>query len=242
MKKKYPLLRESNETKIISEGLNYHLTKKIPLINNIYRPGSTKYFELWNEARSLFDNNQILLSEEDKEVINDTDIGHYGLYEEWDIGEKVFTKTDDKWELYSLIIENVGNKKWRLMNGDIISETSSKFMCENTHKVFLDFPLTEAEYKGKKVELNKPKRGGSKKFYVYVKDPKTKKIKKVSFGAKGGGQSLAVKIKDSKARSNFAKRHRCSEKNDKTKPSYWSCRLPRYAKLLGLKSSYGGFW
>ena len=42
--------------------------------------------------------------------------------------------------------------------------------------------LEEAEFRGKEVSLNKPKRGGSKKFYVYVRDPKTKKIKKLSFG------------------------------------------------------------
>ena len=40
----------------------------------------------------------------------------------------------------------------------------------------------EAEYQGKKVELNKPKRGGSKKYYVYVKNPKTDRVKKISFG------------------------------------------------------------
>ena len=90
--------------------------------------------------------------------------------------------------------------------------------------------------------LNKPKRGGSKKFYVYVRDPKTKKIKKVSFGAAGGGQNLRVKINDPKARRLFADRQNCHQKNDKTKPGYWSCRLPRYAKLLGLKSNYSGFW
>ena len=30
-------------------------------------------------------------------------------------------------------------------------------------------------------------------------------------------------------------------KTDKTKAGYWSCK-PRYAKLLGLKSSFSGFW
>ena len=40
--------------------------------------------------------------------------------------------------------------------------------------------IQEAEYQGKKVKLNDPIRGGSKKFYVYVKDGD--KIKKVSFG------------------------------------------------------------
>jgi hypothetical protein len=107
-------------------------------------------------------------------------------------------------------------------------------------KVPLDLPqLEEAEYQGKDVQLNKPKRGGSKKFYVYVKDPKTKKIKKVSFG---GTTGLKAKINDPEARQSFAKRHNCADKKDKTQPGYWSCRLPRFAKLLGLKGSYTGFW
>jgi hypothetical protein len=113
--------------------------------------------------------------------------------------------------------------------------------------VSLDLPfeeyeedINEAEYKGKKVQLGKPKRGGSKKFYVYVRNPKTKKIMKVSFGAKSGGGNLAVKLRDPKARKRFADRHNCEQKNDKTKPGYWACRLPRYAKSLGL--SGGGTW
>ena len=100
--------------------------------------------------------------------------------------------------------------------------------------------IPEAEYQGKKVELSKPKRGGSKKFYVYVKDPKSGNIKKVSFGADSGGGKLAVKLKDPKARKAFADRHNCDQKKDKTKAGYWSCRLPRYAKSLGL--SGGGTW
>ena len=71
--------------------------------------------------------------------------------------------------------------------------------------VALDLPrLDEAEYQGKKVELGKPKRGGAKKFYVYVMNPKTKKVKKVQFGDTTG---LSVKIDDPKARQSFAARH-----------------------------------
>jgi hypothetical protein len=99
--------------------------------------------------------------------------------------------------------------------------------------------IEEAKYQGKEVALGKPKRGGSKKFYVYVMNPKTKKVKKVSFG---GTTGLTAKINDSEARTNFAKRHNCAEKKDKTKPGYWACRLPRYASLLGLKGSYSGYW
>ena len=51
-------------------------------------------------------------------------------------------------------------------------------------KASVDY-IPEAEYRGKKVQLNKPKRGGSKKFYVYVKNPKTGNVKKVSFGDTG---------------------------------------------------------
>ena len=102
--------------------------------------------------------------------------------------------------------------------------------------------LDEAEYQGKKVDLNKPKRGGSKKFYVYVKNPKTGKVKKVSFGAKDGGGNLAVKLKDPKRRKAFADRHNCKDKKDKTKAGYWSCRVGRYWKSLGGSQNYPGFW
>lgn len=99
--------------------------------------------------------------------------------------------------------------------------------------------IEEAKYQGKEVALNKPKRGGPKKFYVYTRNPKTGKIIKVNFGDTTG---LKAKINNAKARKAFSDRHNCPTKKDKTKPGYWSCRLPRYASLLGLKSSFGGYW
>lgn len=99
--------------------------------------------------------------------------------------------------------------------------------------------VNEAKYQGKEVKLNKPKRGGSKKFFVYTKNPKTGKVVKVSFG---GTTGLKAKINNAEARKSFAARHNCATKKDKTKSGYWSCRLPRYASLLGLKSSFGGYW
>lgn len=110
----------------------------------------------------------------------------------------------------------------------------------------LDYPMTvefllEAKAKAKKKtpELNKPKRGGSKKFYVFVRNPKTGGIKKVSFGDTTG---LSAKINNPAARKSFASRHKCAQKKDKTQAGYWACRLPRYAKLLGLKSNFSGYW
>ena len=143
--------------------------------------------------------------------------------------------------LYSRDILNVGEEDEHILLETHLGEYG---MFEGD-RVPLDLPmldeelLLEAKYQGKEVALGKPKRGGSKKFYVYVMNPKTKKVKKVCFG---GTTGLTAKINDSAARTNFAKRHNCAEKKDKTKPGYWACRLPRYASLLGLKGSYSGFW
>lgn len=113
-------------------------------------------------------------------------------------------------------------------------------------KVPLDLPMendtmiNEAKYKGKEVKLNKPMRSsGPKKYKVYVRDPKTGNVKVVNFGdAKGG---LKVKISDPEARRNFAARHDCKNKKDKTKPGYWACRVNKYGYLFGGKT-YPGFW
>jgi len=99
----------------------------------------------------------------------------------------------------------------------------------------LDCPF--AIYEEDDVELNTPKRGGPKKYYVYVKDGD--KIKKVTWGDTTG---LKVKIDDPEARKSFAARHKCDQAKDKTKASYWACRLPLYAKQLGLSGGGDFFW
>jgi hypothetical protein len=115
-----------------------------------------------------------------------------------------------------------------------------KVLYRLTHDVWVDkFVLKEAEYQGREVPLNKPKRGGPKKFFVYVKNPKTGKIKKVNFGDSG---NLSVKIKEPGARASFAARHNCDQKKDKTKPGYWSCNIGRYWKSLGGSRNFSGYW
>ena len=91
----------------------------------------------------------------------------------------------------------------------------------------------EAEYNGKKVKLNKPMRssGGGKKYKVYVKNPKTGRVKKISFGDAG----LKTKSSNKKRAKSFAARHNCEKKNDKMKAGYWACRLPRYGLVKGGK-------
>ena len=83
----------------------------------------------------------------------------------------------------------------------------------------------EAEYKGRKVKLNKPMQGDTKKFKVYVNTGKknadgTIRVKKVNFGQKG----MVIKKDNPARRKSFRARHKCDQKKDKTTAGYWSCR------------------
>ena len=85
----------------------------------------------------------------------------------------------------------------------------------------------EAEYRGRKVKLNKPMRGDVKKFKVYVKDPKTGNVKKVNFGHGGTSakrKTMRIRKSNPKARKSFRARHNCDNPGPKTKARYWSCR------------------
>jgi len=193
---KSPILNENLQSRILmTENMQYHIDNKKPLSENTFRYGSKAFLDLWAEARYLYSREALNVSGIDKEIITETKLGEYGLFE-----------------------------------GQIVP---------------LDMPIleegevNEAEYQGKKVQIGKPKRGGAsgKKFYVYVMDKG--KVKKVSFGDSGG---LSTKVNDPKARQAFAKRHNCAQKTDRTKASYWSCRIGRYWKSLGGSKNFSGYW
>ena len=119
---------------------------------------------------------------------------------------------------------------------EFITESDiGEFALYKGQLVPLDYPilegsehhLNEAKYKGRKVKLNKPKRGKGGRAYVYVRDPKSGNIRKISFGSsmpKAMGPSKAHR----KRRKNFGDRHNCSDKKDKTKAGYWSCRATKF--------------
>ena len=110
-------------------------------------------------------------------------------------------------------------------------------------EVPLDFPmleeeLDEAKYKGREVKLGAAgaKRSGDGRAYVFVRDPKSGNIRKVSFGSSmpdAMGDSEAAR----KRRKNFGDRHNCADKKDKTKAGYWACRA---TKMFG--RNIPGWW
>jgi len=387
---KGPLLTEGKVKSLLSEGLQYHIDKKIPLFETVYRIGSKKHLSLIKEARKMYSRNIIDLCEEDEALIS-TNLGEFALYEgvsipldlpmlnesydydevaqsefgmdydqlgsgekEWvrdEIDNMSMNESDSNYPDFDLNKNiryqdtSISSGMWRytgkeqggkgvyrnLNNGQILAFDRSDFdifrknlsshfdiseslneaddkllkikqelealrpgtiswiddifisSYDGSLQVELDYTLypdeikqlaqiaakygmelkymtgknatlvkrrideaikkSLTEKKSKKTEkkdppLNKPKRGGSKAYYVYVRDPKTKKIKKVSFGSGG----LRAKIKNKKARNAFAARHNCKNKKDRTKAGYWSCNLPRYAEALGLGAKMNTFW
>jgi hypothetical protein len=80
--------------------------------------------------------------------------------------------------------------------------------------------LDEAKYQGREVPLGKPMQGDSKKFKVYVRDPSTGNVKKVSFGDK----TMRIKKSNPARRKSFRARHNCANPGPRTKARFWSCR------------------
>ena len=148
--------------------------------------------------------------------------------------EAYYTYFEDMREKYENGELEVSGFDKELMEGDI-----GKFAIYEGEVVPLECPLVEAKYQGKDVALNEPKAGGPKKYYVYVRDPSTGNVKKVSWGDTTG---LKIKLDDKEARKSFAARHKCDQQKDKTKAGYWACNMPRYADKLGLSGGGNFFW
>ena len=290
------VLNENKAPKaILSEGLKFHMDNNRPLTEHLYRAGSKNYFNLFAEARSLYSRGILEVTGDDREILTETDLGHYGLLEQSskvskrragaELKQKLKGVRSDGFGKYEGTVYGLDNngKRVELKSLNDLNKYKEFELAENK-KVPLDYPIelneqmdiydevanmefgmdydqlgsnekewvrdeidnmnyesieekiikivNEAKKKKKKGKnenkpIGKPMRSssGGKAYKVYVRDPKTKKVKTVRFGSGG----LRAKINDSKARAAFAKRHDCKNKKDRTKAGYWSCRLPRYA-------------
>ena len=375
-KTKGPLLTEGKVKSLLSEGLQYHIDKKIPLFETVYRIGSDKHLALIKEARKMYSRNVIDLCEDDEALIK-THLGEFALYEGESVPldlpmlnesydydevaqldenkvidyiknqgkevvanlkakiEKVITTAKEEGgetlQMIKLLAKEKRGTKLTSQESKLVSDQGKDLLkmaltgagaasgfgaivsvlpvtatiatlisainfldlddellkytdsskdsargltsvekdkanfkdiggvkyikydvvepyldqadavaesLQETIKKVLDEKKAKKKKEKKDPPLNKPKRGGSKAYYVYVRDPKTKKIKKVSFGSGG----LRAKIRNPKARKAFAARHNCKNKKDRTKAGYWSCNLPRYAPALGLGAKMNTFW
>jgi hypothetical protein len=147
--------------------------------------------------------------------------------------------------------KNFNNKKrpskgyimWKMMGGDSGHSWSKSleqkakadpcwagyemigFKNEGGKKVPNCVPIAKtekAEYQGRKVELNKPRRlsGDKKKFGVYVKNEKGNTVQ-----VKFGDPNMDIKRDDPDKRRQFRARHNCDNPGPKYKARYWSCKM-----------------
>ena len=130
--------------------------------------------------------------------------------------------------------EKKGMKKmFGKMYPNCVKKTKKKESVEESYDLWMEdgswgytmTGLVEAEYQGRKVKLGKPMQGDSKKFKVYVKNPKGNVVK-VNFGQGGDAKGGTMRIRKSnpKARANFRARHNCDSPGPRHKARYWSCR------------------
>jgi hypothetical protein len=248
---------------ILSENLQYHVDKQLPLTENTFRYGS--------EARTNIAATAAIIA---ARGISSGDSGESSPWalltvgvlmalpvaglaiSQSGLGEKVINwikyyklnRVIDRLRKDPEVLEFIKNKKPGIQNflKSKLTDKEQKYIKQiSWNKITkgeiyeMNSFLDEAEDKKKNPPLGKPKRGGSsnKKYYVYVRDKG--KIKKVSFGDSTG---LSTKINNPKARRAFAKRHKCGTGEPKTSARYWSCRIGRYWKQLGGAKNFSGFW
>ena len=235
------------EVSDVSEAFKYHQEEKKPLHETVYRVGSEKYFEFWRVARKNYQNGLMEnIDPMDKAILEDTDLGeiveHEGGYvpldcpmiEEEEMTLWKYNPASGLWKSERKVTPETKDKWLEIFKRD---DPKAKFIVSK-NKPGAKAHLKE-EDEEKNPPLNQPKRGGPKKFYVYVKDPSSGNIKKVTWGDTTG---LSVKLNDPEARKSFAARHQCSTQKDRTSAAYWACNTPRYAKQLGLSGGGNFYW
>ena len=217
------------------------------ILKNIKNPKGVKYY-LYNRDGnvSMAIGDMAATIEDMYESVNEglsvTDERHFGK-------KGIIIMIDDNGKKVSAIFKNKKNadKYNRNKSSDLqtllklakntpypkaIDESVNEYFVENYDDTnqFVEFmkenkTISEAEYQGRKVELNKIMQGDVKKFKVYVKNPKGNVVK-VNFGhkGKGGEKTMRIKKSDPARRKAFRSRHNCDNPGPKHKARYWACR------------------
>lgn len=129
--------------------------------------------------------------------------------------------------LYSNHINIIRNEAEEVEEYDVVNESDIRELVEYLKTYKPD--VNEAEYQGRKVKLGKPTRGDTKKFKVYVKNPKANVVK-VNFGHGGtsakkkGEKTMQIQKDIPSRRKAFRARHNCDNPGPRHKARYWSCR------------------
>ena len=217
-----------------------------------YKPKKRKAKKRKSKKNESLNINRMVLSNYDVMISEGL---QYHLDNQIPLNENVYRYGSEEYfnlinEVRSLYKES--NINLSLLDEELVKQEIGEKALYEDEDVWLDIPmeeievLTEAKFKGKNVKTSSPQRSssGGKAYKVYVSgcSAKTKTnpsgVKQIRFGSGG----LKAKLTQPDRKKAYNARHGCSKgrHNDKCKAGYWSCRLPRYAKKLGL--SGGGTW
>jgi hypothetical protein len=141
----------------VSDKLKYHLDKKIPLNENVFRIYSDSFFDLINEVRELFHKGKIDLNEEDIRIV-ESDLGKEVILEN---GEKVRLEVPMVDNEFLTEAEYQGRKVQlgKIMQGDV--KKFKVYVKNDKGKVVkVNFGFGGKSAKGKRMPIkkNNPKR------------------------------------------------------------------------------------
>jgi len=249
------IILEETQSVLFKPGLLEHVKTGTPLHENIFRIGSSCYFNTIEQGRKFYKVGLYeAVNEEERDMLENTNLGEWAMFEGEDVPldfpmyeetlnekisttqDRIQTKTTDRWGEF-------------FANYNITLSEDNKFIIPYDHPQFdeimyqiqghldygvdderevmiVDMSLRERKKKKKKKDppIGKPTKntGGGKKYKVYVKNKKTGRVKKITYGDSKGG--LKGNWNSAEARKSFASRHQCAKKKDRTKAGYWACR------------------
>ena len=171
-----------------------------------------------------------IVSFKDMIIPNESD---YVSFDDEDEQDFEMTDPDEKVEMFKSQLKKLINQAFQLHNTvkegssippwvqDNISKAESHLQSAYDYIMYTE-KTEAAEYKGKKVTLNKPFRTpkGPKKFAVYTKNEKGNVVI-VRFG----DPNMEIKRDDPDRRKSFRARHNCDNPGPKYKARYWSCKM-----------------
>jgi hypothetical protein len=139
-------------------------------------------------------------------------------------------------EAYKQLFEET-KKYWD--EGNIILNDKAAWMSKNLEVGKKAVYRDRDAGRDMKVELDTPKRGGDKKFYVYHNSGKKKDGEIVAMKIEWGDTTgLSIKNDDPAAAASFWARQQCDTKKDPKTAGFWACYAPSlFGKQLGLSST-----
>jgi hypothetical protein len=247
---KAPILNENLQVRVLmTDNMKYHIDNNKPLTETALPYGSKEYLDLWVEARYLYSRGAINAYGIDKEKITETHLGEYGIFEgqivpldlplietlnEMPLESKALYTKDQFIRMVKMYSDMGKSQMAKELEDELLSyfDTNESIPARLVSKILIGYgyplpkEINEAEYQGRKVTLNKPSQGDSKKFKVYVKNAKGKVVKvNFGFGGKSAkGKRMVIKDKNPKARAAYRARHNCKNPGPKWKANYWSCK------------------